>query len=161
MSKAEPPPARQRPYVAQRTKHDYGMGALGEVPCYGGQGGASRFFYCSKASKAERNHGLEQLAVKPVHRYGAGLGEGHDPNAPAFDANHHPTVKALKLCRYLCKLITPPNGSILDPFTGSGSIGVAAIQEGFRFYGIELSPEYADIANRRLATALADQPASR
>jgi hypothetical protein len=88
---------------------------------YGSSGGASRFFYCAKASKSER-------------------GEG----------NTHPTVKALKLMSYLIKLITPPNGIVLDPFMGSGSTGVSAKNEGFRFIGIEKEPEYIAIANRRL-----------
>lgn len=94
---------------------------LGTKECYGDSGGASRFFYCAKASKGQR-------------------GEG----------NNHPTVKPLKLMSYLCRLITPPNGLVLDPFAGSGSTGVAALGEGFRFQGIELNPEYAEIARRRI-----------
>jgi site-specific DNA-methyltransferase (adenine-specific) len=92
---------------------------------YGDTGGASRFFYCAKASKAER-------------------GEG----------NRHPTVKPVDLMRYLCRLVTPPGGRVLDPFTGSGSTGVAALKEGFRFVGIEQSEEYCEIAARRLAEAV-------
>lgn len=68
--------------------------------------------------------------------------------APA--RNHHPTVKPVNLMAYLCKLITPPDGLILDPFCGSGSTGVAAIREGFNFVGIELNGEYAEIAKRRI-----------
>jgi site-specific DNA-methyltransferase (adenine-specific) len=64
--------------------------------------------------------------------------------------NNHPTVKPLALMRYLCRLVTPPGGVVLDPFTGSGSTGVAAMREGFGFIGIELKPEYASIANARL-----------
>lgn len=82
---------------------------------------AARFFYCSKASKADR-------------------GEG----------NNHPTVKPTDLMRYLCRLVTPPGGLVLDPFTGSGSTGKAALLEGFRFIGFELSAEYAEIARRRM-----------
>lgn len=83
-------------------------------------GGASRFFYCAKAIKSER-------------------GEG----------NGHPTVKPIKLMRYLCRLITPPQGIVLDPFCGSGSTGVAAREEGFQFIGIEREAEYVEIARRR------------
>ncbi len=88
------------------------------------QSGASnsRFFYCAKVSSRER-------------------GEG----------NKHPTVKPIKLMRYLCKLVTPPNGIVLDPFMGSGSTGVAAIQEGFQFVGIEREAEYIEIAAKRIA----------
>jgi site-specific DNA-methyltransferase (adenine-specific) len=88
--------------------------------------------------------------VKDVHRYGAGLGEGIDPNAPARNRNHHPTVKPTDLMRYLCRLVTPPGGVVLDPFTGSGSTGKAAILEGFRFVGIEREAEYVEIAKARL-----------
>ncbi len=114
-------------------------------------GGASRFFYVAKASKRERNAGLEGLEV---HRYGAGIGQGKDPSAPTIDKNHHPTVKPIKLMEYLIKLITPPQGTVLDPFMGSGSTGVAARRLGFKFIGIELNQEYIDIAKRRIeATA--------
>lgn len=90
-------------------------------------GGASRFFYVAKASKSERNAGCE------------GLERGCD----------HPTVKPIKLMRYLCRLITPPQGIVLDPFMGSGSTGVAAKQEGFQFIGIERDAEYFKIATSR------------
>ena len=92
-----------------------------EMICYGDSGSAARFFYCAKTSKSER-----------------GLG------------NIHPTVKPLILMRYLCRIVTPPGGVVLDPFTGSGTTGIAAMREGFGFIGIELKPEYASIANARL-----------
>ena len=113
-------------------------------------GSAARFFYCAKANKKDRNEGLDRFADKEVHRYGAGIGEGLTPNAPANDKNHHPTVKPTDLMRYLCRLITPPNGTVLDPFTGSGSTGKAALLEGFNFIGIEQSEEYAAIAQARI-----------
>ncbi len=90
-------------------------------------GSAARFFYCAKASKADRDEGCE--------------------------ANHHPTVKPTALMRYLCRLITPPDGLVFDPFTGSGSTGKAAMLEGFRFLGAELSPEYIEIARARIGHA--------
>lgn len=91
-----------------------------------GQGHASRFFYCAKVSPSERNAGLEAKA------------------------NVHPTVKPQKLMRYLCKLITPPGGVVLDPFMGSGSTGLAAKTEGFGFVGIEREQEYFQIAQARI-----------
>jgi site-specific DNA-methyltransferase (adenine-specific) len=117
---------------------------------FGDSGSAARFFYCAKASKRDRDEGCEGLCVKDVHRYGAGIGEGIDPNAPAKNRNHHPTVKPTDLMRYLCRLVTPPNGTVLDPFMGSGSTGKAAILEGFRFIGIEREAEYLEIARARI-----------
>lgn len=113
-------------------------------------GEPSRFFYCAKASRKEREAGLDAVAVRAVHRYGAGIGEGIDPSAPAMNRNHHPTVKPLALMRWLCRLVTPRGGLILDPFCGSGSTGCAAVAEGFRFLGIEREAEYVTIAERRI-----------
>jgi site-specific DNA-methyltransferase (adenine-specific) len=120
----------------------------------GDSGSAARFFYCAKASKRDRNEGLDGFDTKEIHRYGAGIGEGLTPNAPALDKNHHPTVKPTDLMQYLCRLITPPNGTILDPFLGSGSTGKAAMYEGFNFVGIELTQEYLPIAKARIEFAL-------
>ena len=120
---------------------------------YGDSSGASRFFYVAKASKRERNEGCEGMTEKATHRYGAGLGEGLTPEKPSIDKNHHPTVKPIKLMEYLCKLITPPNGVILDPFMGSGSTGVAAVKLGFKFIGIEREQEYLEIAEKRINNA--------
>lgn len=78
------------------------------------------------------------------------IGFGHKRRS---GANNHPTVKPVALMRYLCRLVTPPHGVILDPFCGSGSTGVAAIHEGLSFLGIDLSPEYVEIAQRRLQHA--------
>ena len=99
-----------------------------EVEAHGGDGGASRFFYTAKASKA-------------------------DKTAAGTVVNTHPTVKSTDLMRYLCRMITPPGGIILDPFAGSGSTGVAALAEGFRFLGIEREREFAEIARARLRSA--------
>lgn len=114
---------------------------------------AARFFYCAKASKKDRDEGCDALGIKAVHRYGAEIGEGIDPNAPAHNRNHHPTVKPTALMRYLCRLVTPPEGIVLDPFMGSGSTGKAAMLEGFHFVGIERDPEYFEIATNRIAVA--------
>jgi len=115
-----------------------------------GMGDASRYFYCAKASKKDRDAGLRDWRETAVHRYGAGIGEGHTPDAPAMNKNHHPTVKPTDLMAYLCRLITPPGGTVLDPFNGSGSTGKAAVREGFNYIGCELDPEYVEIARARI-----------
>ena len=117
-------------------------------------GSAARFFYCAKAGKRDRNEGLDSFNDKEIHRFGAGIGEGKTPNAPSIEKNHHPTVKPTDLMQYLCRLITPPNGTILDPFLGSGSTGKAAMYEGFKFVGIELTEEYLPIAKARIEFAI-------
>jgi site-specific DNA-methyltransferase (adenine-specific) len=91
----------------------------------GDSGSASRFFYCAKASQAERDAGCE-------------------------DRNGHPTVKPVALMAYLVRLITPPGGTVLDPFAGSGTTGIACKQEGFGFIGCELDAEYVEIARKRI-----------
>lgn len=131
---------------------------MSEAPFYGDLGSAARFFYCAKASKKDRNEGLDP-DLFPLRNYtdankmgGAGdtmlTGSGN-PRDSRKD-NHHPTVKPTDLMRYLCRLVTPPNGTILDPFTGSGSTGKAAVAEGFNFIGIEQSAEYCEIAKVRI-----------
>jgi hypothetical protein len=94
---------------------------------YGGRGSAARFFYCAKASKKDRG-----------------------------DGNNHPTVKPTDLMRYLCRLVTPPGGLVLDPYTGSGSTAKAAALEGFRFIGFEIDPDYHAIAERRWLAAIGE-----
>jgi len=121
-------------------------------------GGASRFFYVAKASKRDRDEGLDEMNPRAVPMYGAGIGEGINPNAPSYDKNFHPTVKPTQLMRYLVRLVTPQNGVVLDPFMGSGSTGKAAILEGFNFVGIEKEADFVTIAQRRIADAQA-QPA--
>lgn len=117
--------------------------------------GASRFFYVAKASRAERNAGLTGLPTRKWQEQGFRDNDSThlSPRAGAgrtsANQNHHPTVKPIALMRYLCRLITPPNGVILDPFMGSGTTGIAATHEGFSFIGIEREAEYFEIAKRR------------
>lgn len=115
---------------------------------------ASRFFYVAKASKSERNMHCGELEDRDTHRLGSGVGrtdgENSDNTRPAKDKNHHPTVKPVSLMRYLIKLVTQPGGLILDPFMGSGSTGVAALQAEFKFIGIEREKEYFEICKKRL-----------
>jgi len=101
----------------------HGADGDGGPAIQGSSGSAARFFYSPKVSKKER-------------------GEG----------NNHPTVKPIALMAYLCRLVTPPGGTVLDPFMGSGSTGIAALQEGFSFIGIEREPEYMEIAKQRIKT---------
>jgi site-specific DNA-methyltransferase (adenine-specific) len=106
---------------------EFGEGQMPEI--VGDSGSAARFFYCAKASKADRDAD-----------------------------NKHPTVKPTDLMRYLCRLVTPPGGIVLDPFAGSGSTGKGATLEGFRFIGIEREAEYVEIARARIAAVAADRP---
>jgi DNA modification methylase len=126
---------------------------------YGDSGSAARFFYCAKASRSERNAGLEGMPEKDGGHYAqdewSRKNMGNKPDAERKPVqNHHPTVKPLALMRYLARLTkTPTGGVVLDPFMGSGTTGIAAVLEGRDFIGIELNPEYLEIAERRIAEA--------
>ncbi|MFZ9334392.1 MAG: DNA-methyltransferase [Burkholderiaceae bacterium] len=123
---------------------------------------AARFFYSAKASKRDRDEGLG--GFNDVHRvngnrwtdqdYRVSRGDRPQSKESGPRKNIHPTVKPTDLMRYLCRLVTPPGGLVLDPFTGSGSTGKGAVMEGFRFVGVELSPEYAAIARARIQHAV-------
>jgi DNA modification methylase len=117
----------------------------------------SRYFYTAKASRSERNLGCEGLEERvPLFVAGTGLaknGDGTERPTNAVMRNHHPTVKPVALMRWLIRLIVPPGGTVLDPFMGSGTTGVAAVQEGRFFVGIEREPEYHRIAQARIAHA--------
>lgn len=127
-------------------------------------GSAARFFYCAKASKRDRDEGLDGMPVTERRTHGdmapdvSGTSHNTTGQAPALARNHHPTVKPTALMRYLCRLVTPPGGVVLDPFTGSGSTGKAAALEGFDFIGIELDAEYLEIARRRIEHAQMQPP---
>lgn len=108
------------------------------------------FFYHPKAGRDEREAGLGSF--DEVRRTDGRITDHHVPNLrTTARANHHPTVKPLGLMQWLCRLVTPPHGLVLDPFSGSGSTGCGAVVEGFRYLGLELSPEYAEIARARLS----------
>ena len=130
------------------------------------EGSAARFFYCAKASKRDRDEGLdgfEEIASSsmPGRRNSddASWNTGNDvtDRFVTIRKNFHPTVKPTTLMQYLCRLITPPNGIVLDPFMGSGSTGKAAMYEGFRFIGIDLDSEYCQIAEARIEFAIQDK----
>ena len=112
---------------------------------HGDSGSAARFFYCAKASRKDRNEGLQDPG--PQFQHGATLRKVENTDTKG---NNHPTVKPTDLMAYLCRLVTPPGGVVLDPFMGSGSTGKAAIREGFQFVGIEMDPEYLAIAEARI-----------
>lgn len=120
---------------------------------------AARFFYCAKVKPKERDEGLERFIATSASDMTGGRKEGsvgiNDPRAGAGRTNgaknNHPTVKPIALMSYLCRLITPPGGTVLDPWMGSGSTGRAAIEEGFNFIGIDLNPDYVTIASARIA----------
>ena len=119
----------------------------------GDSGTAARFFYCAKTTKKERNAGCGALPLKTGGMRSETSGQHitrRDGNDPKPIHNNHPTVKPIALMRYLCRLVTPPNGLVIDPFMGSGSTGIAADAEGFRFIGIESDSGYMDIACARL-----------
>ena len=119
----------------------------------------SRYFYCAKTSKAERNQGLDNFPIKQTQGGGGGIGDYKDDvnsasgkfgSEKAPSKNTHPTVKPIKLMKYLCRLITPKGGTVLDPFMGSGSTGMAAKEENFEFVGIEKEEQYFNIASARI-----------
>ncbi len=117
-------------------------------------GGASRFFYVAKPSRSERNAGLAGFEVQEVHSYGAGIGGSETSRmVGAPDRNVHPTVKPVDLMRHLVRLVTPPGGTVLDPFMGSGSTGCACALEHFEFIGIDRDDQgtYIPIAEARIA----------
>lgn len=127
---------------------------------YSDNGGASRFFYVAKTSKAERNMGLDNFEDKiagsmdaningVMQLGGASLKGEHKEIEPK--KNHHPTIKPVNLMSYLCKLVTPNGGVILDPYMGSGSTGIAALLGDYKFIGCEFEPEYCRIAEARIS----------
>ena len=123
-------------------------------------GSAARFFYCAKASKRDRNEGLDGFEAKRDHdgRADGGVGGDNPRNRTNNEKlNHHPTVKPTTLMQYLVRLVTPPGGTVLDPFMGSGSTGKACAYEGFDFIGIDQSAEYVAIAQARIDFATADK----
>ena len=145
----------------KQDRNIYGNYAASPTMCYGDSGGASRFFYIAKASKKDRNEGLEELDDSGLHKWNGS--EGHRGIGDFYPdgterpvnpmKNFHPTVKPTTLMEYLIKLVTPVGGTVLDPFTGSGSTGKAALLNGFKFIGCELTEEYLPIIEGRLKFA--------
>lgn len=133
----------------------------------GDTGSAARFFYCAKASRADRNEGVGGSEVPAVVN-GATMRQREDADWSARNGNHHPTVKPTDLMAYLCRLITPPGGKVLDLFFGSGSTGKACMREGFEFVGIDKDEDehgqpagYLEIATARIEYELARVTAAK
>jgi DNA modification methylase len=157
-----------KPYIAEEYKETsmFGIGGVNHAKEFGDSGGASRFFYCAKASKRDRNEGLDNLEEQQAFGGGGGIGDylndvnsasGKFGSEKAPAKNFHPTVKPTSLMRYLVRLVTPPNGLVLDPFMGSGSTGKACALEHFNFVGIELNAEYIKICEARIENALQEK----
>jgi len=149
-----------------------GFGGKGKNDIKASQGSAARFFYCAKASKSERNEGCEGLerekftagnysqspVCKTCNKTLNGTNDHTKCSGEVYyremkskiTANNHPTVKPVKLMQYLVRLVTPKDGTVLDPFMGSGSTGKACMMEGFDFIGIELAEDYFEIAKARI-----------
>jgi site-specific DNA-methyltransferase (adenine-specific) len=123
-------------------------------------GSASRFYYAAKASREEREHGLSHLprglvdAARELDSAGRNSPRAGVDQHGKGRANIHPTVKPVDLMRWLTRLVTPPGGTVVDPYTGSGTTGVACALEGFQFLGCELETPHALIAHERIRTAL-------
>lgn len=142
---------------APKTKNTFGKFELrDEAPAsYGDTGGPSRFFYTAKAGRSEREEGLFGSDAEYEHsgpRGHSANGDGTPRPRPRPRQNHHPTVKPVDVMRWLVRLVTPPGGTVLDPFTGSGTTGMAAIAESMNFIGIEREAEYVEIARHRIAS---------
>lgn len=151
----------KRPTEGRQGDVVYGKG-LGSAPSTASEGSASRFFYVAKPSTSEREEGLAHLPKKN----GADITNREEDSAginnpragagrtSAGRANHHPTVKSIALMSWLIKLVSPPGAIVLDPFSGSGTTGVAAVLNGWTFLGIEKEEEYAVIARARIEHAI-------
>jgi site-specific DNA-methyltransferase (adenine-specific) len=134
--------------------HDGSDEVVAGFPVTGSDSGsAARFFYCAKASKADRDAGLKDTEGKKYAERENGF-SSKISNTKNIRINIHPTVKPTALMRYLCRLVTPRNGVVLDPFCGSGSTGKAAILEGFHFVGIDLDSAHVAIAEARCQFAV-------
>ncbi|MBG6482525.1 site-specific DNA-methyltransferase [Pseudomonas aeruginosa] len=144
---------------SDKTRNSYGTFAVSpdaHFSQHDAGGSAARFFYCAKASRRDRNEGCEHMERKPLHWSSGSQNPGsfQSDGTDKTSQNNHPTVKPTDLMAYLVRLVTPPGGKVLDPFTGSGSTGKAAVREGFEFVGIEREPPYLAIAEARIAHEL-------
>jgi len=158
------PNAKGGAYPAVRGKSDIGAFAQGgthkdkpnQARVMGDEGSAARFFYCAKANSKDRNEGLENHKNGQRDLFSGDDNTDTDNSVSNEDKrkNTHPTVKPTELMRYLIKMVTPAGGTVLDPFTGSGSTGKAAMLDGYKFVGIEMNEEYVAIAKARIEHAI-------
>ena len=134
-------------HTVPNTRGRFPSNVIGEVTGY------QKYFYCPKVNRKERHCGfdLSSIPTQPEGKYDRSNDPGNgNERILNKGGNNHPTVKPVALMAYLIKLVTPPNGTVLDPFCGSGSTGMAAVQEGFKFIGCELDPNYVKIAETRI-----------
>lgn len=159
------PRAKGGAYPAVRGSSDIGAFAQGgthkdkpnQARVMGDDGSAARFFYCAKANSKDRNEGLDNFESEQQDLFNEANDFGDSDSGDKGSSkkkNIHPTVKPTELMRYLIKLVTPPEGLVLDPFAGSGSTGKAAMLDNYKFIGIEMSEEYVAIAKARIEHAL-------
>lgn len=149
---------------SSKTNQVYGQfGGRPATSPRGDTGSAARFFYCAKASRRDRNEGCEAIPERAMHWSSGDANPGSFQSAGTKKAanNNHPTVKPTDLMRYLCRLVTPAGGVVLDPYAGSGSTGKGAVLEGFKFIGIERDEDengqplgYMAIAEARIQWAV-------
>ena len=144
-------------YVGGYAGKETGSSELGRFPSNVMHDGLdeewARFFYCPKTAKSERNQGLVEFDDKQYSHDGRKKSiENPYQRNKSISKNSHPTVKPVELMKYLCRLVTPKGGTVLDPFMGSGSTGMAAKDEGFDFIGIEREKEYFEISEQRIKT---------
>ena len=130
----------------------YGKMYPREVETIGDSGSASRFFYQAKASKRDRDEGLEDRELRQTNDGRKDQTSIDNPHQRGITYRHnfHPTVKPTKLMEYLVKLVTPPNGTVLDPYCGSGSTGKGCVKGEFNFVGVDMTKEYCDISEKRI-----------
>ncbi len=140
----------------KKTEHNHSFtppeAIYGDHNTYGDTGGASRFFYCPKTSKKDRNDGCDVLEDKHWQILNTEFKDplGLQGSTSGVSKNNHPTVKPTELMAYLIRMVTPKGGTVLDPFMGSGSTGKAAVREGMNFIGIEREDEYMEISRARI-----------
>lgn len=143
----------------------FGLKQMKDDICFHDEGSAARYFYCAKASKKDRDNGLDEFEEKRKAGYGydfgyMNAGEGMFKDRETLKRNTHPTVKPVDLMQYLIRLVAPQNAVILDPFMGSGSTGKAAMFENrernknYKFIGIEMTEEYLPICKARIDYAI-------
>jgi site-specific DNA-methyltransferase (adenine-specific) len=160
--------AARIPYDDGQTNSEVGRfpsNVIGEIPDY------QKYFYCPKVSRKERHTGFGDLSALNLPDFSRKKDEDGNPvknnsswmydpkgvdkiqdatTANTNVGNNHPTVKPIELMKYLIKLITPPGGTVLDPFNGSGSTGCAAVELGHEYIGCELDEKYVEIAKKRI-----------
>ena len=132
--------------IPTETQGRFPSNVLGEVEGY------QKYFYCPKISRKERHIGydLTTIPTNPEGLWDEGVQYQERKQNHGAVGNNHPTVKPVELMKYLIKLVTPPNSTVLDPFNGSGSTGIAAVELGHTYIGCELDPAYVEIAKRRI-----------